>query len=135
MRLSPCTEQEPCETRSEPPPLPASRAVGSTPRAKISCLLALLGVRNAISPCLRVCSFLRVRTNQSTKIKGDKHIVNKAGTVKIQVRTQVRTGPKKKICGRDRRRTARRHLDRASSFAISNFPCARCEAHDAHAYT
>ena len=36
---------------------------------------------------------------------------------------------------RDRRRTTRRHLDSASSFAISNFPRAPREAHDAHAYT
>ena len=58
-----------CETRSEPPPSPASLAVGSTPRAKRKCLLALLNVRNATSPCLRFCctnnriiiSFLRVR--------------------------------------------------------------------------
>ena len=38
-------------------------------------------------------------------------------------------------CEQDRRRTARRRLDNASSFAILNFPHARCEAHDAHAYT
>ena len=42
-------------------------------------------------------------------------------------------------CGRDRQRTARR-LDCAlsfnvSNFTVSNFPRARCEAHDAHAYT
>ena len=36
---------------------------------------------------------------------------------------------------RDRRRTARRRLDSASSFAISNFPRARRKAHDAYAYT
>ena len=36
---------------------------------------------------------------------------------------------------RDRRRTARCRLDRASSFAILNFPRAQREAHDAHAYT
>ena len=36
---------------------------------------------------------------------------------------------------RDRRRTAWRRLDNASSFAISNFPHAPREAHDAHAYT
>ena len=41
-----------CETRSEPPPSPASLAVGLTPRAKRTCLLALLNVRNATSPCL-----------------------------------------------------------------------------------
>ena len=41
-----------CETRS---PLPASLAVESTPRVKRTCLLALLDVRNAISPCLRFC--------------------------------------------------------------------------------
>ena len=65
-----------CETRSESSPLPTSLAVGSTPRAKILCLLALLDVRNTISPCLCVwctnnrliISFLPVRTNQSTKI-------------------------------------------------------------------
>ena len=44
-----------CKTRSEPPPSPASLAVGSTPRAKRMCLLALLNVRNATSPCLRFC--------------------------------------------------------------------------------
>ena len=43
------------ETRSEPPPSPASLAVGSTPRAKRMCLLTLLNVRNATSPCLRFC--------------------------------------------------------------------------------
>ena len=36
---------------------------------------------------------------------------------------------------RDRRRIVKRHLDCASSFAISNFPCALREAHDAHVYT
>ena len=44
-----------CETRSEPPPSPASLAVGSTPRVKRTCLLALMNVRNATSPCLRFC--------------------------------------------------------------------------------
>ena len=44
-----------CETRSEPPPSPASLAVGSTPRAKRTCLLALMNVRNATSLCLRFC--------------------------------------------------------------------------------
>ena len=44
-----------CETRSEPPPSPASLAVGSTPRAKRTCLLSLLDVRNAISLCLHFC--------------------------------------------------------------------------------
>ena len=60
-----------CETRSELPPSSASMAVGSTPRAKIMCLLALMNVRNATSPCSRFCctnnrimiSFLRVWTN------------------------------------------------------------------------
>ena len=42
-----------CETRSEPPPSPASLAVGSTPRTKRMRLLTLLDVRNAISPYLR----------------------------------------------------------------------------------
>ena len=42
-----------CETRSEPPPSPASLAVESTPRANGTCLLTLLNVRNATSPCLR----------------------------------------------------------------------------------
>ena len=36
----------------------ASLAVGSTPRAKIMCLLALLDVRNAVSPCLHFLPFL-----------------------------------------------------------------------------
>jgi len=36
---------------------------------------------------------------------------------------------------RDTRRTALRCLDSASSFTISNLPCAPREAHDAHAYT
>ena len=36
---------------------------------------------------------------------------------------------------RDRWRTARRRLDSALSFTISNFPRARREAQDAHAYT
>ena len=36
---------------------------------------------------------------------------------------------------RDRRRTALPRLDSASNFAISNFPRAPHEAHDAHAYT
>ena len=39
---------------------------------------------------------------------------------------------------RDRRRTARRRLDSVIElrhFARSNFPSARREAHDAHAYT
>ena len=65
-----------CETRSEPPPSPAFLAVRLTPRAKRTCLLALMNVRNATSPCLRLCctnsriiiSFLHVRMNQSTKI-------------------------------------------------------------------
>ena len=39
------------------------------------------------------------------------------------------------ICERDRRRTARCHLDSASSFAILNLPRAPLEAHDAHVYT
>ena len=60
-----------CETRSESPPSSASLAVGSTPRAKITCLLALMNVRNATSPCLRFCctnnriiiSFLCVQMN------------------------------------------------------------------------
>ena len=39
------------------------------------------------------------------------------------------------ICERDRRRTALRRLDSASSFTISNFPRVPREAHDAHAYT
>ena len=58
-----------CETRPEPPPSPVSLAVGSTPRAKRMCLLALMNVRNAILPCLHFCctnnriiiSFLHVR--------------------------------------------------------------------------
>ena len=36
---------------------------------------------------------------------------------------------------RGRWRTARCRLDSALSFTISNFPHARCEAQDAHAYT
>ena len=60
-----------CETRSEPPPSLASLAVGLTPRAKKKmCLLTLLDVRNAISPCLHFCctnnriiSFLREQMN------------------------------------------------------------------------
>ena len=63
-----------CETRSEPPPSPASMAVGSTPRAKRTCLLTLMIIRNATSPCSHFCctnnriiiSFLQ--TNWSTKI-------------------------------------------------------------------
>ena len=43
------------KTRSEPPPSPASLAVGSTPRAKRTCLLALLNITNATSPCLHFC--------------------------------------------------------------------------------
>ena len=43
------------ETRSEPPPSPVSMAVGSTPRAKRTCLLALMNVRNVTSPCLHFC--------------------------------------------------------------------------------
>ena len=54
----------------------ASLAVWLTPRAKRTCLLAFLDVRNAISPCLRFCcannrikiSFLCVQINWSTKI-------------------------------------------------------------------
>ena len=62
-----------CETRSEPPPSPASLAVGSTPRAKRMCLLALMNVRNATSPCLCFCCtnnriIIHVQMNQSTKI-------------------------------------------------------------------
>ena len=60
-----------CETRSEPPPSPVSLAVGLTPRAKRTCLLALLNFRAATSPCLRFCctnnriiiSFLRAQMN------------------------------------------------------------------------
>ena len=44
-----------CKTRSEPLPSPVSLAVGSIPRAKRTCLLALLNVRKATSPCLRFC--------------------------------------------------------------------------------
>ena len=44
-----------CKTRSEPPPSPASMAVGSTPRAKRACLLPLMNVRSATSPCSRFC--------------------------------------------------------------------------------
>ena len=58
-----------CETRSEPPASPASLAVGSTPlRAKRMCLLPLMNVRNATSPCLRFCctynSFTFTCTNE-----------------------------------------------------------------------
>ena len=60
-----------CKTRSEPSPSLASLAVGSTPWAKTLCVLTLLNVRNATSPCLRFCctnnriiiSFLSVRMN------------------------------------------------------------------------
>ena len=41
-----------CETRSKPPPLPASLAVGSTPRAKRT---RLLDIRNVNSLCLHFC--------------------------------------------------------------------------------
>ena len=45
----PCTAKGiACETRSEPPLSPVSLAVGSTPRAKRTRLLALLDVRNAV---------------------------------------------------------------------------------------
>ena len=44
-----------CEIRSAPPPSPASLAAGSTPRAKRTCLLALLDVKNAISLCSHFC--------------------------------------------------------------------------------
>ena len=44
-----------CETKSEPPPSLASLAVGSTPRAKRTCLLTLMNVRNATLPCLHFC--------------------------------------------------------------------------------
>ena len=55
-----------CETRSEPPPSPASLAVGLTPRAKRTRLLALLDVRNATSPCSCFCC----TNSYSTKMKG-----------------------------------------------------------------
>ena len=45
----------PCETRLEPPPSLASWDVGLTPKAKRTCLLALLNFRNATSLSLRFC--------------------------------------------------------------------------------
>ena len=60
-----------CETRSDPPPSPVSMAVQSIPRAKRTCLFALMDVRNATSLYSRFCctnnkiiiSFFRLRTN------------------------------------------------------------------------
>ena len=68
-----------CETRSELWwifSFTTSLAVWLIPRAKRTCLLAFLDVRNAISPCLCFCytnnkikiSFLSVQINWSTKI-------------------------------------------------------------------
>ena len=57
-----------CETRSVPPPSPVSLVVGSTPRAKRTCLLALLDVKNAITLVLAFLLYeqqniLRLRMN------------------------------------------------------------------------
>ena len=60
----PCTAKGvACESRLEPLPSLASLAVGSTPTAKIMCLLALLDVRNAISLCLHVCLVYEQQNN------------------------------------------------------------------------